>query len=191
MTRSTLPTSLLFCAAALVAPIGCILETESASQIVPVTGTVNLDGVPVKKGVISFTPIHDQGIAAHGEIVDGAILQWTTRQRGDGVKIGRYHVTIVGIDSKTQELVDALQTPGSQGRGPDIDKLNTLWKVYKDPLPSRYANTQTSGLIVEVTPQGPNDFRFDLKNDEPSQGPGRDAGATSPEGPGDGEIPHD
>ena len=169
--------SLLFCAAALVAPIGCIVETESASQIIPVTGTVSLDGVLVKKGAINLSPIHDQGIAANGEIINGAILNWTTRQRGDGVKVGRYHVTIVGIDSKTEELVDALHTPSSQGQGPDIDKLNTLWKVYKDPLPPRYTNTRTSGLIAEVTPQGPNDFRFDLKWDEPPPEPGT---ATTP-----------
>ena len=175
MTRSIHFLSLLFRAAVLVALVGCEVETESPSGILPVSGTVKLDGVPVKKATISFTPIHDEGMAASGEIIDGAIRNLTTRKQGDGHKLGRYHVAIAGIGAKTQAFMDDPNTRSSQG--PDLVKLTALWKDYENPVPPHYANSRTSGLTVEVVPQGSNDFRFDLKGNEP---PKETASATSP-----------
>lgn len=166
MSRSSIPTLLLVCAAALAAPSGCTVETESASDILPVTGTVTLDGVPVKRAVIRFTPIHNQGVSSSGEVIDGAIRHLTTRTANDGLKVGRYRVSISGIDSFMQESMEDPKARGSNG--PDLSKLSSLVMTYKNPLPTRYSNEISSGLIVEVTRPGPNELRFDLKGDEPT-----------------------
>ncbi|WP_422925070.1 hypothetical protein [Singulisphaera sp. PoT] len=139
-------------------PIGCTVETEVPRAFFPVTGDVSYQGSPVKRGTINFIPEAPppQGVPATGEIVDGAIRNVTSRTQGDGVKLGKYRVTVIAYDEAYVKDA-ALRGP----EGPDPANVKELAATTKALIPLRYGNARDSGLTAVVSPDG-NDFKFKL-----------------------------
>lgn len=77
----------LFLLAAALPAAGC-----GSAGLVPVSGTVNYKGAPLKTGTIAFVP--EKGRPSYGKIVDGKIVDVTTFQANDGVPPGAYKVQI-------------------------------------------------------------------------------------------------
>jgi len=100
----------------------------------PVTGTVTLDGQPLKEADILFAPLDPALGPDAGQIRDGKF--------GFQAKAGPKRVQI--------RASRPILTKTAMGE-------TTIWKNY---VPSRY-NSQTI-LQAEVTPQGDNDFTFAL-----------------------------
>jgi len=63
-----------------------------SSQTASLSGTVTLNGEPLAKGHISFTPDDDQGGTAGADVENG-------RYQIANLKPGTYHVQIVGVPS--------------------------------------------------------------------------------------------
>jgi hypothetical protein len=99
------------------------------------TGTVSVDGTPLKAGVVTFHP-RDGGAAAYGQVSDGKYTLYTGQQAG--LKVGEYQVTVSAT---------SIPEPGSTEKA----KLLT---------PAKYAQPATSGLTEKVK-AGAN--AFDLK----------------------------
>ena len=111
-----------------------------------VTGTVNLDGKPLEKGSIQFSPVQGNP----GAVVEG----------GSMIADGKFSI------SKDRGLVPgkyqiAIYAGGSRGAGKGAMKPETGGPApSKEPIPAKY-NAKTE-LSEEVKKGGPNDFKFDL-----------------------------
>ncbi len=112
------------------------------------SGSVTLDGSPLKDGTIQFTPVSEgQGTAltAGGQIKDG---QYSVPQE-QGLTPGTYKVSIYASSGEMQQPDEAT----GPGAAP---------KVMKELIPPKY-NANTT-LTAEVKADGDNTFNFDLKN---------------------------
>ena len=119
----------------------CLIGITGCSNggpvVVPVHGTVTHQGIPLKKGGITFMPA--EGRSAFGRIVDGQIIEVTTVKKGDGVIVGTARV---GIQATTN--------------------LGEIQGPHTPLIPQRYFDPVTANLIVEIKTDGPNELKFDL-----------------------------
>ncbi|PQO43583.1 hypothetical protein C5Y93_23325 [Blastopirellula marina] len=112
-----------------IAAVGCGGRGE---KIVPVSGTVMIDGQPLAAGVDGFITLAPaSGRPAIGKI-DGQTGKFTltTYEEGDGALVGPHEVTV---------------TVNAIGRGGNAQSL----------IPEKYQEFQTSGLTAKV--DGPTD----------------------------------
>lgn len=107
-----------------------------------VTGTVSLDGQPLTKGAVTFTPVQAGAMAVANIQPDGSYSVYTGDQAG--LEAGEYRVTVA-----------ATEMPAATPEDPEpLPKLLT---------PARYSDPSTSGLTLKVTP-GSNRFDISLDN---------------------------
>jgi hypothetical protein len=99
---------------------------------VPAKGTVTYKGQPLEKGQIQLLP--DNGPAAVGLIENGKFVLGTNAD-GDGSPPGKYRVTIFSYKETKSRFGETTS---------------------KSVIPNRYANPDTSGLVVEI-PEGGNE----------------------------------
>jgi hypothetical protein len=127
-----------------IASTGCDREGGNSSREA-ISGTVNFDGRPLKKGAIQFQPASQaDGVLAVGVITEGRF----DIPRNEGPSAGKYGVAVYNQD-------DSAPAPGEMP-GP-LKKRKTSGEL----IPPRY-NTRTE-LTAEVKPGGPNSYTFDLK----------------------------
>ena len=112
-----------------------------------VSGNVTLNGQPLEQGNIAFEPTDRQnGVASGTNIKDGTFSVPTEK----GLPPGTYVVRIYSaVHPKTGPAEDAAGGTGDIGPAVQI-------------IPPEY-NTR-SEQTVEVTPEGPNEFTFDVVN---------------------------
>jgi hypothetical protein len=112
------------------------------SDMVPVSGRVTFEGRPVPQAVVRFVP-ESRPMAAAGTDDDGR-YRLTTRRPMDGAYIGRHKVIV---------------TPWMPGAG---DTSGVTAEPERPDIPKVFRVPASSPLAVEVTPQGPNQFDFEL-----------------------------
>jgi hypothetical protein len=133
-TRRIIP--LLFLT--LAAGLGC------SSNLASVSGTVTLDGQPLKTGTVSFKSTGD-GALGQGTITNGAYQ--VTTGTASGLKPGDYLVTVVATE------IDP----------PDPTKPSVV-PIPRLLAPARYGDATTSGLTAKIK-AGKNDtVNFELKS---------------------------
>jgi len=121
-------------AAVFLALAGC---GDGGPKIVPVSGTVTIDGQPLAYGHVQVIP--DGWRPASGRIGGDGHFTLTTTVANDGCAVGTHPVAVLAGESLT----------------PDTMK----WHA-----PQKYADAKTSGLTVTIT--GPtNDLKIELKSD--------------------------
>jgi hypothetical protein len=120
-------------AAVLVAVTGC----GGGPKIVPVSGTVTIDGHPLTYGHVQVLP--DGYRPASGRIGPDGRFTLTTTISGDGCAVGTHTVVVLAGESL----------------GPDTMK----WHA-----PQRYADSKTSELTVTIT-EATDDLKIELKGD--------------------------
>ena len=119
-------------AAATVALVGC---GDAAPKIVPVSGTVLIDGQPLSYGYVQVLPTGWR--PASGRLGGDGRFTLTTKVNGDGCAVGTHAVAILSSESLSPET--------------------TKWHA-----PKEYADAKTSGLTVTIT--GPtDDLKIELK----------------------------
>lgn len=112
---------------------GCSSSWGTAS------GTVTVDGEPLKEGIITFHPV-EGGATAYGQISEGSFTINTGNVKG--LKTGSYDITV---------SASTIPEPGSSEQA----KLLT---------PKKYSTKETTDLHRDVS-WGNNPFKFDLKSD--------------------------
>ena len=110
-----------------------------------ISGTVNLDGAPVKQGSINFQPLQKGGVSSGSVIKDGKYSMPADK----GLPTGKYRVTISAADS----AASGLGPDGMPGSAPPAPK---------ELIPAKY-NTE-SKETVEVGDKRSYEFPFDLKS---------------------------
>lgn len=109
--------------------------------LVPATGTVILDGKPLTLGVVIATA--ENGRDARGDIAPDGSFSLETRPWGQGALVGVHRVSV-----KAYKLNDP-SNPESMG---------------VSLVPAKYTNAYNSGISIEVTEDGENDFRIELSS---------------------------
>ena len=112
---------------------------KSELGLVPVTGVVLLDGNPLSTGTL--TTSKEEGLAARGTIRSDGTFTLETRGVGEGAEIGKHLVAVLAYESAD---------PGN----PEARK--------KLLVPAKYTNAFSSGLEVEVGPEGARDVKLEL-----------------------------
>lgn len=129
-----------FCAIGLLMLLGC-----GHGGRMPLEGTITVDGRPLEKGYIQFTPLAGTlGPTAGAEIING---EFTVSPQG-GPFAGKFQVQITAA--------------GRTGRRVRHPLSGTMIDENAQILPARY-NTK-SQLQAEVTADGPNRFEFAISS---------------------------
>ncbi|MCA9016806.1 MAG: hypothetical protein KDA77_15845, partial [Planctomycetaceae bacterium] len=113
-------------------------------DLIPVQGTVTLDGQPLKSGVIGFAPASGQA-ASTGQIEDGH-FKLSFSQSASGAKAGTYKVSIQSWTTP----------PSMDADGKPVKGVSAI--------PEKYMSQATSGLTADVKKEGDNNFTFELKS---------------------------
>ncbi|GAA4423139.1 hypothetical protein [Bremerella cremea] len=121
-------------AAPLIALAGCGDPGPALPPTVPVTATVTLDGQPLSKALIAFSP-EEPGPSSNGRVEAGQVLDLWTNGQKQGVIVGKHRVTIYDDDIESGSI---------------------------DNVPDRYGKID-GGIEVTVNKEGPNEFTFELK----------------------------
>ena len=119
---------------------GCSQESDGRQAI---SGTVNVDGTPVKAGSISFQPAEGQATASGAVITSGKY----SLAKEDGLLPGTYRVAISAPMAGT---VDAA-APALPGEAPPLAK---------DLIPPEWNNA--SRHTIEVKKTGAQTFPFEI-----------------------------
>ena len=102
-------------------------------DLIPVSGTVTLDGQPVDGAAVVFVPVAG-GPAASGSTDAGGKFRLTTVNQPGAVP-GEYNVTV------TKQTMHGITADGMPGPG----GIRIEWHV-----PQRYSRAKTSGLTATV-----------------------------------------
>ena len=110
-----------------------------------VSGTVTLDGEPLARGTLTFEATGLRPATAR--ILDGRIIEVTTRRVNDGVPVGHQRIAVFS----REEPVDA-PAQQSQRTGPPATAGVPASMVGRSLLPARYNDPATSGLSAIIRP---------------------------------------
>lgn len=102
-------------------------------RVVPVQGTVQFEGKPLRYGSVMFQP--ESGQPARGTIQPDGSFVLTTYNKGDGAVVGTHRVRITAYESQNPRASQVAQTELALGRS---------------LIPKRYTDYDTSGIVVEV-----------------------------------------
>jgi hypothetical protein len=138
----------------LVPALGGCGDDQSKPKLGKVHGKVTLDGKPVERGHIVFTPSTgkggETGQTATGEINSDGTFDLTTFDTGDGAILGQHVVTVV------------VPEPGSENLGKPDASGRINYVLPKNTAPKKYEKVDTSPLRYTVK-EGSNDFPIELK----------------------------
>jgi hypothetical protein len=104
-------------------------------------GVVTWDGKPAPNAIVTFHA-DGGGISAVGQTDAAGRFRLGTFAADDGAVAGKH-----GVRVETIEVVS-------------VDAEGRLTE--RSVMPAKYADAKTSGLVAEVTKQGPNKFTFDI-----------------------------
>jgi hypothetical protein len=119
-----------------------------------VHGIVRLNGKPLDKGRVTFTPVSGEGVSggtnAMSPIESDGTYELTTFDTGDGAIVGQHIVTV----SVPSEDINELNKPKADG--------SIAYKLPKEFLPKKYTSPTESPLRNTVV-AGDNTLDIELK----------------------------
>jgi hypothetical protein len=137
LTRNAGDQSLYFVIVLIAAYSGC---SKSGPAVAPVKGTVLLDGKPMTKGTVITMPAAGRG--AKSPIASDGSFQLGTFTKTDGAIVGTHSAAVI-----------AYEPPPNAGPESPYGKLL---------VPKKYASPESSGLTIDVPPEGKNDVVLNL-----------------------------
>lgn len=130
--------------------VGCQSRDPDLPPLVPVSGTITHEGMPLAKAAVYFMPTGATlGTGSSGVTDDQGHYELHTLHNGKGAPVGAYKVTISrivrpdGTDFPPGEVIDEMGTP------------------HKQLLSPKYSNMEQSILSAEV-PEGGKTIDFSL-----------------------------
>jgi Carboxypeptidase regulatory-like domain len=114
---------------------------------VPATGVLRYRGKPVPNASVTFQAL-DGKVTSFGRTDAAGSFTLSTYGSQDGIPPGRYKVTAAAGGAREVE-------PGVLDDEPKGG--------FRSPIPAKYANPDTTDILVEVKEQGRNDFTIELK----------------------------
>ena len=172
--RNVRPLILLAVLGLLAAPLGCApspVKPFAPPALVPVQGTITVDGEPLETATVTFLPIDEEGTLTVGETDEQGVykLQYLG---GNGTAAASYKVS-VGYMVSTAGKPLGLGVQSSLA--PPDDVIGA-----QERLPPKYSDLGRTELTAEVPPQG-GTFDFELEgpiDTGPAEGFSEDAEAS-------------
>ena len=129
---------------------GC--GSGSRHDLLPVGGTVTMDGEPLAGVILEFRPTGEtRGVGAGGYTDEAGKYELFARQ-GKGATVGKYRVTALKY-----VLPDGSDFPIDSGRGP-------IESGARQMLPFQYSDRDATELTAEVSDDAPNRIDFQLSS---------------------------
>lgn len=120
---------------------------DAGPQVAPVSGTVTYDGEPLRFGVVMFQP--SQGQLAQADIESDGSFTLSTFKPGDGAIVGEHRVSVSCYEGHNPEVREK-QPPEQLSLGQSL-------------IPVKYSRVGTSGITIEVPPEGLDDVQIVLE----------------------------
>ncbi|MDG1991857.1 MAG: carboxypeptidase-like regulatory domain-containing protein [Pirellulales bacterium] len=124
---------------------------------VKTAGTVTLDGEPVAQASLMFIP--DSGRPASGNTNTNGAFELSSYGGNDGLPAGNYRVTVTKLvlKDKYQEQLKKLETQAEEaaesGEASEAVDVEFSDNAYKNELPEKYAELDTTDINVTITKQ--------------------------------------
>ncbi len=135
---------------------GCGAENRLGR--VRLSGSVQLDGLPLDEGSISFEPYEHVGVASGGVIKGGRYEVAAAQGVPPGEYLVRIYAPVSAPGTAAEEQPVSVPGPTAAASGPSQPPPGT------ERIPAAY-NTRSEQRIT-VTAEGPNAFDFDIKTDQ-------------------------
>lgn len=147
-------TATLAIGAAMALLSGCpAAGTTLPGDLLPVTGTIQLNDQPLALAAVSFIPEDTKkGVGAFGatDTAGKYTLKWHGANSGDGVSPGKYRVVVSRMTQKDGSPVPADKSAADVGA--------------EESLPPRYSDINVTELTADVTPMSlTHDFKLVAK----------------------------
>lgn len=132
------------------------------------TGTVTYQGAPVEGAKVMFHPVDGGARSSYGVTDSEGKFTMSTFGLNDGALLGKQKVTIAKGDTSEFEQMNSSELVNSGGYGGSdmYEKMMAKSRkgdVAKHLLPEKYAHKLKSGIEIEVSDSGENDFTFNLE----------------------------
>lgn len=114
---------------------------------VPVTGMVTYKGRGVPNASVVFLAV-DGKVASRGSTDGAGLFTLSSFGQQDGAPLGRYKVIVAS--SGVKEVEPGVLAPEPEGG-------------FKSPVPTKYANPNTTDIVMQVKEEGKNDLTIELK----------------------------
>ena len=138
----------------------CSERNPRAEGLVPVSGTITLDGAPLGQAMISLHRLDDRPIQGGSAVSDAngsfAINMFA---KGDGTFPGDYQVTVIK-ELMTYPISDE-EILRREREGLDLPS-GTIQSL----IPERYRSPETSGLTLTVPPRGIRTVTLELQSSD-------------------------
>jgi hypothetical protein len=132
--------------------VGCEGRDPSLPALVPVTGTVTIDGQPATNTTVQFIPTGSAAATSSGGATDSSgKYQLRTAHNGEGAPVGEYRVVISKLKRKDGSDFPLDSPEGPMDAGAD------------ESLPPQYSDPQKTKLTAKV-PSGGGTIDFPLKS---------------------------
>ena len=141
MLKNTSALVMSICVCLGTALLGC-----SGDGMLPVEGTVTLDGKPLEGAAVSFVPA-EGGRPCTGQTDDQGHFTLASYVAGDGVPPGEYKVTVIKLDARRQ----AEAAPVEEGAQESEQLMGNVEQAVKFITPMKYSSPATTDLKVDVT----------------------------------------
>lgn len=130
--------------------MGC--KKQQLHTIVPVSGTVMYNGKPLQFGTIMFQP--EAGQFATGTIQADGTFQMKIPGEGNGAAVGKNSVCISCLENDNPEVMNKFKSSSQASE----------FYPGKSLIPLKYRSCDTSGITVEVLPDGNDSVIINLTN---------------------------
>jgi len=127
--------------------LGMVLPGCSGKAMLPVEGTVTLDGEPLAGAAVSFVPA-EGGRPSTGQTDDQGHFTLASYTANDGVPPGEYKITVIKLDARRQ----AEAAPVEEGSEAEEQTMGAMEQSVRFLTPVKYSSPALTDLRVEVTP---------------------------------------
>jgi hypothetical protein len=137
---------------------------ESKLGVVPVSGTLTIDGQPADKIEITLAPVDTALPVATGLVQAGSFELFSGIQGESGAVPGKYKVVLAVRQATTEEETRARYEAASKARsGGGGGSPNPQAATTELPFASKYTSSATSDKEVEIT-KGKNNLVIDVSS---------------------------
>lgn len=148
--------------------IGCGQDGEPVAEA---SGVVTFNGKPVENAKVAFLPKEGGSRFSHGTTDAQGRFKLSTNGLNDGGLIGKHTVTVSKVDVPTEggKGIDAekMKEGGIAAGMTDYGKMMSIGgskpAEVKNEIPDKFKDAKTSGIELEITEKGPNEFQLKLE----------------------------
>ncbi len=148
----------LFATACAIFLAGC---GGSKTGVVPVSGTLTIDGQPADGIEITLAPLDSVMPVATGLVQNGSFELFSGIQGESGAVPGKYKLVLAVRKSTTEEEARAKYAAGASGAAGRGGSPAPQQGTTELPFAAKYASSTTSDMEVEIT-KGKNNLKLDV-----------------------------